>query len=115
MTPGNGDDHSPQNDDDKDKDEQQQGRVVGQVLLRLVGRGVVRPDRIGEEGDRRVGELVVGSKKDQPAVSSSGAVSLIEIAIATSRPGTIPGTADFSTILRSVQETGRARAPAPSR
>ncbi len=34
---------------------------------------------------------------------SSGAVSLIEIAIATSRPVTIPGSAAFSTILRSVQ------------
>jgi hypothetical protein len=34
MTPGNGDDHSPQNDDDKNQDEQQQGRVVGQVLRR---------------------------------------------------------------------------------
>ena len=39
----------------------------------------------------------------QPAVSSSGAVSLIEIAIATSRPVMMPGTADLSTILRSVQ------------
>ena len=50
---------------------------------------------------------MVGFSSLQPAVSSSGAVSPTEIAIAMSNPVTIPGTAALNMILRSAQPVTR--------